>query len=449
VQGILLLMKGGLDVGRTKFNLNHKDYRSIWLTNGELKALGLLAKLKYLTQKQFYRLIKLYNDDHYITEGAFHNRMRKFEGIQLVNRHYLDVYQKEMGYNYLSVGKEGAAILNSEGITDFHVNPIHNPPANVRKAVHDLAAQDLLVDLIDYWYTYHPDDKSHLMVHKPSAILKLAKEKGIASVIPDALCSCDGQFIALELDTGSEKPSEVVDKVRNYILTCQELTGIKPMILIAVLDKSFPAPLIKETRYQRVVSLKKALVSDSFIRASDLDVYVASLTRAREIGKRYMAHNRRNEDGEYDARIKMGIDFMRLQKSFDYEFILEDAKDSLSDWLLEKPIGLYSVYSRAREKIEDYMTVYYVEEGNICDFYTVESAHHDTLSTGVLDRIGRALIIYENEEELVEDPTGKHYESVLYSYMDALNGKFAPSFYRSTSMYKRGKTPFEKGILVT
>lgn len=154
--------------------------------------------------------------DEPISKYAFHNRLRKFENVNLINRYYVGADKSAVRYHYLSVGQIGYEALEDYDYPLEFLTPINYQHKRGANRDHDLAAREMLVHFIDFW---HKDDREEsLVVHQPSYYLKKAKKLAISSVVPDALFSVGKQFIAIELDRETESLSELVEKNRKLCL---------------------------------------------------------------------------------------------------------------------------------------------------------------------------------------------------------------------------------------
>lgn len=85
------------------------------------------------------------------------------------------------------------------------------------------------------------------------------------------------------------------------------------MILISVLDDSFFSNPAKDGRgrVRRVSNIKQSLSESKVINESNLDIYVATMSRAKIIGERFLIEGARNfQTDQFSRQLHLGFTFI-------------------------------------------------------------------------------------------------------------------------------------------
>lgn len=411
--------------------------KGVWIKDYEMEMLYLLYNQGLLTSKQLYSFVENIQGIHY---NSFLKRLVRFAKAGLIVEHKYSLGQKGFYYKYYRIGTKGVQVLVDTEKISGKIKGNISRLSRMKNINHYLATQEIVLhSLVEAFknnlslYSLNPFDYPYLDETTEDHL-----------IIPDWIVKNGEIVLNVELDTGSETNTVLVEKIRKYIQVAKNNPEQKHNVFIAVLDESYRSRFSYGQRMKRVGNLKQSIATLN-IEVSNLEVFVVPFYRAKELftnilfGRVPFGKNIRKVEAE------IAVYSLDMLESFPYtldKLDIQDYSNSINNRL--QVDGIYKV-KRKDIGTPKIMAVIIMEEGDVASIRKLRY-HHQLLVDNKLNKpIDKILVIYPFTEAFEHDVLGSNYSQCLIGVTEMwskeLDGE--PTFYLQKYPYRREEYAFE------
>ncbi|UOQ43761.1 replication-relaxation family protein [Halobacillus salinarum] len=331
------------------------------LANFELEMLAFLAKQKILTSRQLHLY---YSHYHNLSSSSFRGKLWRWNNKDVIETKNITAKQRWGNeYNIVRIGKKGVKILIEEGYLSPQWENINiRQFFSIKNYDHYIATQEVVLQTLLHSKGIFLDRKNiiSLPTDKYSHIIENRKMR----ILPDWILQKDKNFLMIELDTGNEPTSTLLEKVKKYIEVAQGMSNKNITVLITLLDDSMPTQRIYNNNgVKRLANMKKVFLYLRNLHMPNFKLYVSFLKDAAEIGYYALYGNIPIHELELDAA---RYALHEIHPLFEYTF-KEVANSDIYFNKVPKEFYADVIYELINKKNNSFETVLFVfiERNNI------------------------------------------------------------------------------------
>ncbi|WP_163537281.1 replication-relaxation family protein [Gracilibacillus sp. YIM 98692] len=372
--------------------LNFKNY--------ELMALRFLAKQKLLTSKQFRNILLSF--DSSLTTQGMRNRINRLKDANVLGIRKAHTYVKN-DYHKIFIKPFGVRILvELDFLSVDWLKKNTYQYRDIRYLDHFLSIKELTVSsfIASYRYGHKAECNSPYYY----------KDNDMSTLMPDQVIQTNDAFINLEIDSGSETLSTVMNKCHMYLQLAKSYRDKQFIVLFSTIDRSIPlynnSSIVGK---RRINNIKKELskISD-FHERNNMDIYVFPVTESKTWINTYFSQSKE----QLDVWMKKVADTAAQMLDVDndlFSYTLERKRaDQLYPSYLPSFIqsnDFYQLYSHSLHSHKN-MLIVPMLAGRVKDYYRVTYLSDLLSSQSLLEAVDRMLVVYPNEEDLLSDEIG-------------------------------------------
>lgn len=411
------------------------------LTDADFKLLTLVVNQRLLTSEQMYNYYSCLKNTKL---SSFRVKLNRWSKYGFITPMKYSLGQDGFYFNYYRIGVRGIQTLVESGILDENWGNRSGYDFERKNVDHFLATQEIAIRAIVDTQKAGISVESIPPFESPYFDAEYPDNK---LVIPDWIIRYDNTYLNIELDTGTESPQKIKEKVEGYIRLCSQQPSQKHIVLITVIDDSFRSRFsYSNDRSRRIGNIKKALFHLPGLHSPNLTVYVLPLSRVPihivRLISGQIPRNTQIRNIELDAGIEVLSEYNRY---FEYKIDSEKSLSSVypghihSDFYADKVVYFRNMSGTITKPYH----LFLLEEGNVQQLDRLNSLYEMVSSS---TNVSRDIIgVYTSTDERENDVIGKMYHRTMFAdveqwltQMDA-----EPMFHVLPSPYRMEAVTFE------
>ncbi|GLO68283.1 MULTISPECIES: replication-relaxation family protein [Oceanobacillus] len=390
----------------------------IKVTLFELEILKVLTIHKTLTTTQLLHLHNAHNPKK-IKKEALRKKLLRWCEKDVINIYNPSKRNVPLGYNNIySIGKEGVHILVikdflpeeilDEDIADY--NKITNHIHSVGQ--HDVAIElftklkeyDLFFDTVRPSSYNNKTDESNY--GKSDWLLRYYNEK-----------SNEYTMVYIEFDTGTESIDIINGKINSYIKRAAEHPKENHLVLFSVLDDEFHQSGDKNNpKKRRIGNLKKQFLDSDKRLPTNLKFKIAYRNRMHHIVRREILEIEKTDILDTFTNYLETVMEYQIQSVADEDIYMKEVnKDTFADQIFE--------VCNKEGVFQERLGVIIADEGDINSFNKVIGFYQNLKDRVFKSSVTRLVLIYEDEESMIDPYSYKFDKSVLLTNYSSLKGQ--------------------------
>lgn len=415
-----------------EYRLIAENRKGIFIKESELKLLKMIFNQRIVTSEQIGYWLGLKSKTEF---ANLRRRLTKFTAYRLLVRNKYPLVDGIFFY-YYRIGSKGISILKELDLitaeeSSYSTYKRIGQPAHMD---HLLATQQVVIQVVKDL------EQANVESHYPYASLFLRnKDDNKPFLVPDWVLSCQKKRVYIELDTGSERMSDIEHKMSRYYEWACMNPDQEHNVFFVSLDESFRTTKFYGDRRRRIGNLRKGILDTEEGKKvpHNLNVFSVSLKRAPKIIQKVLKGEIPLQADNKKHRLRTGLDVLiDMNNCFPYNFT-EVSEEDYYKPSAPASLRLDLIYDVYREGVYvETVGMIYLEEGLVSTLRKLDYANLQI--EGRLDLkkpIHRLIGIYETSLESQHDVLGIEYNNLLIADHETWDKDYEsqPIFYKQTS----------------